>query len=255
MTEYKYKYPHPAVTVDCVVFGYCGDGLSVLLIERGIEPYKGEWALPGGFVKMDETVEQAARRELAEETNIKEIYLEQFHTFSDPDRDPRERVITVAFIGLVRPDEVNVAAGDDAGNAMWFQENMLPPLAFDHRQIIRAAREYLSQRIKLEPVAFAMLNPQFAIDDLRRVYEAINGVTYDRRNFSRKLMQADMVEETDKVQPTGASRPAKLFRLKNSILGGLFGRCASAKPEPDVTDGDVDADDAPEGSIKDLFNF
>ena len=127
---YSYKYPHPSVTTDCVIFGFDGTKLQVLLVERGIEPYKGHWAFPGGFIKMDESCEEGALRELQEETGLTGAYIEQFHTFSDPDRDPRERVVTVAFYALVRIQDVK--GGDDASRAAWFALDAVPGLAFDH---------------------------------------------------------------------------------------------------------------------------
>ncbi len=211
--QYTYKYPHPALTVDCVVFGFDGESLKLLLIERGLEPYKGMWALPGGFMRMNETVERAAIRELHEETGVTDVYLDQFHVFSTLNRDPRERVVTVAFIALVRTSEYQLIAGDDAANAQWFDENRLPPLAFDHGEIILAARQYLRQAIKMRPIAFTLLNEEFTVTELQKVYEAINGVKYDRRNFQRKLMQADILEERGIREPEVASRPPRVYSL------------------------------------------
>jgi 8-oxo-dGTP diphosphatase len=134
---YSYKYPHPAVTADCVIFGFDGVSIKVLLIQRGIEPYKGQWAFPGGFLKMNETVEECAKRELEEETGLKSASVEQFYTFSAVNRDPRERVITVAHYALVRLSEVK--GGDDAASAKWFAMNEIPSLAFDHDHILRLA--------------------------------------------------------------------------------------------------------------------
>lgn len=133
--NYTYKYPHPAVTTDCVVFALDGTKLKVLLVERGSEPYKGSWALPGGFLNINETAEQCARRELKEETGLNVMHLEQFHAFTDVNRDPRERVISIAFWALVQIAEVNGC--DDVVQAQWFSLDELPPLAFDHEQILR----------------------------------------------------------------------------------------------------------------------
>ena len=143
--NYHYKYPHPSVTTDCVIFGFDGTKLQVLLVERGLEPYKGRWAFPGGFLKMDESAETGALRELQEETGLKGAYIKQFHTFSDPDRDPRERVLTIAYYALVRMQEVK--GGDDAAKAEWFALDKVPSLAFDHDLILRVALMALRKQI------------------------------------------------------------------------------------------------------------
>ncbi len=191
--NYVYKYPHPALTTDCVVYGFDGKALHLLLIERKGQPYKGCWALPGGFLRMDETVEECAKRELAEETNVKEIYLEEFHTFSQIDRDPRERVVTVAFYALVRKESFNVIAGDDAARAVWFKADDLPELAFDHGRIIDLARKKLQEKLRTEPIAFRLLDRQFALSELMALYEAINATKYDRRNFFKKMRSTGLI--------------------------------------------------------------
>lgn len=143
MEEYKYhyKYPHPSVTTDCVIFGFDGEGLKVLLIERGFDPYKGYWAFPGGFLEMNESADEGARRELMEETGLETAYVKQFHAFSTPDRDPRERVISIAYYSVVRISEVK--GMDDAVQAKWFPLDAVPRLAFDHEEMLRIAKEEL----------------------------------------------------------------------------------------------------------------
>lgn len=192
---FYYRYPHAAITADCVIFGFNGKSLRILLIERGNEPYLGYWALPGGFMRIDESIEETAARELREETNLSGIFLEQFKVFSKVHRDPRERVVTVAFIALVKPEDYNLIAGDDADKAMWFDDDMLPPLAFDHAEIIAQAREYLKEILLLKPVAFQLLNKTFTISQLQTVYEVINRTSYDRRNFLRTAIDADVISE------------------------------------------------------------
>ena len=161
--KYCYKYPHPAVTSDCVIFGYDGINIKVLLIQRGIEPYKGSWAFPGGFMNMNETAEQCARRELEEETGLKNVAVEQFYTFTDVNRDPRERVITIAHYALVRLSEVK--GNDDADAAQWFTLDEVPSLAFDHDLILRKAMNKLKERICFEPVGFELLPEIFKMSE------------------------------------------------------------------------------------------
>ena len=167
MSQYTYPFPHPAVTTDCVVFGFDGVKLHVLLIERGGEPYKGSWALPGGFLNIDEEASDGARRELFEETGLRAGQIEQLGAFSAPDRDPRERVISIAYFTLMRVREVT--GGDDAARAQWFPINNLPPLAFDHKAIFNRALICLAQKIKLK-------TGQFTSDDFG--YEEIDAVYY-----------------------------------------------------------------------------
>mgnify|MGYP002511952459 FL=1 len=183
---YCYRYPHPAVTTDCVIFGFDGERLQVLLIERGIEPFKGRWAFPGGFIKMDETAEEGALRELKEETGMENAFIQQFHTFSNPLRDPRERVITIAFYALVRIQEVK--GGDDAASARWFPLDEIPALAFDHDHMLRMATQRLRQEIHFHPIGFELLPEKFTLRELQSLYEAILGITFDRRNFAKKML-------------------------------------------------------------------
>ncbi len=200
---YSYKYPHPAVTADCVIFGFDGVCIKVLLIQRGIEPYKGQWAFPGGFLQMDETVEEYAKRELEEETGLKSASVEQLYTFSAVNRDPRERVITVAHYALVRLSEVK--GGDDAASAQWFAMNEIPSLAFDHERILRMAVKRLKERICFEPIGFELLSEVFTMTELQNLYEAILEVKFDRRNFYNKMLKLGILSEAE-PRPAGASR-------------------------------------------------
>ena len=199
---YTYDYPRPAVTTDCVIFGYDGKELKVLLIERGIEPFKGCWAFPGGFLNMDEDALAGARRELKEETGLEDAFIEQFHTFSEPGRDPRGRVITIAHYALVKIQEVE--GGDDAAQARWFPIGEVPPLAFDHDRILRMAISRLKERIHFEPVGFELLPDVFTMPQLQNLYEAILEVHFDRRNFASKMLKLGILEDTGD-RPAGAS--------------------------------------------------
>ena len=190
--RYTYQYPHPAVATDCVVFGFNGKELNILLIERGLDPFKGMWAFPGGFMKIDETAEASARRELSEETGLDIQVLKQLGAFSSVHRDPRERVVSVAFYALVQPSEVT--GGDDARQARWFPIDEAPPLAFDHDYILRKALQQLRKDIYFEPIGFELLGEAFTMSELQRLYEAILGVQFDRRNFERKMLQTDILQ-------------------------------------------------------------
>ena len=208
---YCYRYPHPAVTTDCVIFGFDGERLQVLLVERGIEPYKGRWAFPGGFLKMDETAEEGALRELREETGLDRAYIQQFHTFSDPHRDPRERVITIAYYALVKIQEVH--GGDDAASARWFPLSEIPSLAFDHDYILRMATQRLREEIHFQPVGFELLPEKFTLKELQALYEAILGISFDRRNFAKKMLHLEILTELDETIWPTPKREAKLYRF------------------------------------------
>lgn len=210
---YTYKYPHPAVTVDAVVFGYDDADLKVLLIQRGGPPYEGRWALPGGFVEIDESLEQGVRRELEEETGITALYLEQLYTFGAPRRDPRERVISVAYYALAKLADHHVTAADDARKVGWFRVAALPPLAFDHREILAVALRRLKAKIRYEPIGFELLPKTFPLSVLQRLYETILGQSLDKRNFRKKVLSMGLLKETSRVQRDVAHRAAKLYRF------------------------------------------
>lgn len=207
--KFCYKYPHPSVTTDCVIFGFDGSKLNVLLIERGIEPYKGRWAFPGGFLNMDESAEEGALRELKEETGLTGAYIEQFHTFTDPKRDPRERVITIAYYALVRIQDVK--GGDDAAKAQWFALDEVPQLAFDHDVILRKALARLRERIHFQPIGFELLPEKFTMKELQSLYEAILEVKFDRRNFSKKMLHFELLNQLEETVWPTAKREANLF--------------------------------------------
>ncbi len=209
--KYHYKYPHPSVTTDCVIFGFDGSRLNVLLVERGIEPFKGRWAFPGGFLKMDESAEECALRELYEETGLKAAYIKQFHTFSDPDRDPRERVITIAYYALVRMEDVR--GGDDAARAEWFPLDEIPALAFDHNMILHRALTDIRRQIHFEPVGFELLPEKFTIKQLQHLYEAILGVKFDRRNFYNKMRHLGLLEQQEETVFNSPQKEAFLFKF------------------------------------------
>ena len=193
---YEYEYPHPAVATDAVLFAVCDDTLQVLLIKRGREPFKDYWAFPGGFVEIAEDLDAAAQRELTEETGLTGIDLEQFYTFGTPDRDPRERVITVAYLSLVRSEELNPVAADDAAAVAWFSVDDLPPLAFDNDEMLYRARAYLIEKLETSDVALNAMADGFQLPDLQRVYEIILGETLDADVFASWVMGQDWLEES-----------------------------------------------------------
>lgn len=218
--EWRSPYWHPAVTTDAVVFGFDGVELNVLLIQRGLEPYKDMWALPGGFMRPDDkTAEACAYRELREETDVDDIYMEELQTFSRIDRDPRERVITIAFFALVVKDKYQVKGGDDARNAKWFPVKDLPALAFDHKDIIELALVRLRQRIHFEPIGFHLLDKEFTMPQLHNIYIAIldppedDIKLRDRRNFQKKMLKLGYIRETGKKVTGNAHRSPKLYNF------------------------------------------
>lgn len=214
-TMFEYRYPHPAVTVDCVVFGLASDSseLSVLLVQRDLEPFRGSWALPGGFVHMDEDLEQAARRELAEETGVTDLYLEQLAAFGAPGRDPRERVVTVAWLAIVNLFDHTVRASTDARRAAWFSVEELPPLAFDHSDIVSAALQRLRRKAREEPIVFAFLPARFTLGQVQRLMETILGMPLDKRNFRKKLQASGLLVPREEVEMDVAHRAAQLYSL------------------------------------------
>lgn len=211
MAPYTYEYPRPALTVDAVVFGLDEGELKILLVRRGIEPYAGRWALPGGFVEMDESLEDAVRRELQEETGLKQIYLEQLATFGEPGRDPRGRTVTVAYYALVNLSGHSPSASSDAAEAAWHSAFAPPPLAFDHGGILAAALERLRGKIRYRPVGFELLPRRFPLRDLQHLYESVLGRELDKRNFRKKILAMGILRETDDIEKGVGHRAARLY--------------------------------------------
>ncbi len=212
--RYSYPYPHPAVTVDCVVFGLDEGELKVLLIQRDLDPFAGKWALPGGFIRMDEDLQAAARRELEEETGVKKLYIEQLGAFGTPGRDPRERVVTVAWWAVVNLYEHEVKASTDARNAAWFPVEDLPALAFDHPVILDAALARVRETLRREPLAFEFLPRKFTLTQLQRFYETVLGRPLDKRNFRKKVLSYGLLEELEEYEVDVAHRAAQLYTFR-----------------------------------------
>lgn len=199
------------LTVDAVVFGYESGNISVLLVKRKYEPYKDAWALPGGFVLEEENLEQAVERELSEETGVKINYLEQLYTFGDIGRDPRGRVVSMAYFGLVKPNTFKLHASTDAKKAAWYNINKLPKLAFDHKKILKMAIERLQGKITYEPIGFELLDKKFPFSDLEKLYTTLLGRDIDRRNFKKKVTSLKILDELDEKVSKGRGRPGSLF--------------------------------------------
>jgi 8-oxo-dGTP diphosphatase len=212
---HTYEYARPSVTVDCVVFGLDLDAedLKILLIQRSGKPFAGMWALPGGFVDMGETLEQAAKRELQEETGISRLYLEQLYTFGDPGRDPRDRVITVAYYALVKLTDHTIKADTDASDVAWFGVSDLPRLAFDHAKIVATALNRLKGKVRYQPIGFELLPAKFTLSQLQRMYEVILERSLDKRNFRKKILGMGLLVETSEIQKDVAHRAARLYRF------------------------------------------
>lgn len=210
---YSYAYPRAALTTDCVVFGLDDEDLKVLLIQRDRAPFEGEWALPGGFPDIGETMEDAARRELEEETGLTGIFLEQLYTFSEPDRDPREHVVTVAYFALTNLDLHIVKAASDARNVAWFEINDMPKLAFDHDRIFSTAYIRLQGKIRYQPIGFELLPEKFTLSQMQKMYEKILARTLDKRNFRKKILKMGVLKELDEIQTDVAHRAARLYQF------------------------------------------
>ena len=212
---YSYHYPHPAVSTDVVVFTIRHWRLQILLVRRANPPYQGEWALPGGFVNIDEDIEACAARELAEETGIKGVYLEQLYTFGNPNRDPRERVISVSYYALLPSDRLRIRAASDASDAAWFDFDQQPNLAFDHAEIVNTAHQRLVAKLDYSTIAFEFMPDSFTLSELQRVYETLLNESLDKRNFRKRILGLDLIEETGRLSRHGNHRPAREYRLKN----------------------------------------
>ena len=211
--SFSYEYARPALTVDCVVFGLDEKDLKVLLIQRKLAPFQHGWALPGGFVRVDETLDDAARRELEEEAGVRDVYLEQLYTFGALERDPRERVVTVAYYALAKLSDHRIRAATDAMGVGWFGLDDLPRLAFDHADVVQRAHERLRGKVRYAPVGFELLPQRFSLTQLQRLYEIILGTDLDKRNFRKKILAMDLLVETDEVEQGVPHRAARLYRF------------------------------------------
>jgi 8-oxo-dGTP diphosphatase len=228
-TTHTYRHPHPAVTVDLAIFTLQEGALHVLLVQRGVDPYRSSWALPGGFVRIDEDLSAAATRELQEETGVAHTYLEQIAAFGDPARDPRERVISIGFFAITGSDHFELRAGGDALAASWHALAALPALAFDHAQILALARQRLAEKARRSTVALQFLPAEFTLSELQTVHEAISGDAIDKRNFRKWVAGLDFLKPTGRLRRGGQHRPAALYRARPGAVAALY-----ARPDPEV---------------------
>jgi len=213
MMAHTYDYPRPALTVDCVVFGLDEEDLKVLLIRRAIPPFTGKWALPGGFVHLDETLEQAAKRELAEETGLGDVFIEQLYTFGALERDPRERVVSVVYYALVNLRDHQIRAATDARDVAWRSIPALPELGFDHREILAVALARLKGKVRYQPIGFELLPRKFTLSQLQKLYEKILEKPLDKRNFRRKVQENGLLLDCRETEQGVAHRAARLYRF------------------------------------------
>lgn len=211
---YLDKLFRPLVAVDVLIFTIAEDKLKILLVKRGLQPFKNEWAIPGGFITQEESLEQAAIRELKEETGVTEIYLEQLYSFGEPKRDPRGRVIAVAYFALVPAEKIGaLRARTDVSEAKWFSTNDLPKLAFDHEDIFAYALKRLRWKMEYTNVVYSLLNEEFTLTELQRIYEIIFSRPFDKRNFRKKILSLNLIEPTGKKVTRGIQRPAQTYRF------------------------------------------
>ncbi|MBI5773316.1 MAG: NUDIX hydrolase [Verrucomicrobia bacterium] len=235
--KFCYRYPHPAVTVDCVIFAVHEDDLKVLLIQRMDEPFKERWAIPGGFVKPDETLEEGARRVLHKETRVNRLFLEQLYAFGGPARDPRERVISVAYYSLVNLRQHFVSNSSDALNTSWFSVCRLPPLAFDHSQILNMAVRRLRDKVLYAPVVFELLPPAFRLAELQHVYEIILRQRFDAEKFRARILALKILKPLKSSPRPGAERLYEFDRerhrkMAHNGIAFKFKPDAAAREEP-----------------------
>ncbi len=213
--SYHYRHPHPAVCTDVVVFTIHDGSLDVLLVRRRKEPFRGCWALPGGFIEINGDLEDSALRELKEETGVSGVYLEQLYTFGCPTRDPRERVISVVYYALTPSDHLRLRAGSDAAAVDWFRYVQLPDLAFDHLEMIRMAKQRLAAKLGYSTIAFQVMPRKFTLSALQHVYERILDKPLDKRNFRKRVLSYGCLSDTGEALNNGKHRPARLYELKS----------------------------------------
>lgn len=215
MTNYYSKNPKFYISVDCIIFGFSGGELSLLLLKRNFEPARGEWSLMGGFVQENESVDEAAKRVLTELTGLDEVYMEQVGAFGNVHRDPGGRVVSIAYYALVNINEYDRELVRQH-NAFWININELPPLIFDHSDMVEKARALMQQKASTKPIGFNLLPSLFTLSQLQSLYEAIYGEPLDKRNFRKRVAEMNYIEKTDKIDKTGSKRGAALYQFNEN---------------------------------------
>lgn len=216
MSKYYEDKDRFLVAMDCIIFGFSEGELSLLLIKRKIEPAKGQWSLMGGFLGENESIDDGAKRVLNELTGLENVYMEQVRTFGEVERDPGERVLSVAYYSLVKIEESDQERLVDH-NAYWIKINELPELIFDHGQMVELARDVMRQKASTEPIGFNLLPDLFTLTQLQSLYEAIYGTVLDKRNFRKRVAEMDYIVKTDKIDKTGSKRGASLYKFNDRI--------------------------------------
>ena len=213
------------ITTDVVIFTIKDNKLQVLLVKRGNEPFKGRWAIPGGFIRLSENLDNAALRILKEKTNVDNIYLEQLYTFGDPLRYPSSRVITCAYFALIRSDDIKLSFDNSQGitEVQWHEVYNLPTLAFDHKEIIEYSIKRMRERLEFCPIAFQLLPEKFTLTELQKSYELILDMKLDKRNFRKKVLTGSVLKETNEYTKLGSKRPARLYSFDNITLNSKRG--------------------------------
>lgn len=222
MTKQFHQYQNPSLAVDIVLFGYYQKKLSVLLLNRKEEPFKDQWTLPGGFVQMDETLLQVCARIMKTKIGLDKLFLEQLYSFDEIGRDPRGRVVSVSYFGLINPHKFEVVAGNMANDVKWFPVKKLPGLGFDHKKIFKLAMERLKAKILYNPIGFELLDETFTMTELHELYECILGLEIDRRNFSRKILDSEYIVATGTKREGLKNRHPDLYRFNQNLKQNNF---------------------------------
>ena len=213
------------ITTDVVIFTIKNNKLQVLLVKRANEPFKGRWAIPGGFIRLSENLDNAALRILKEKTNVDNIYLEQLYTFGDPLRYPSSRVITCAYFALIRSDDIKLSFDNTQSitEVQWHEVYNLPTLAFDHKEIIEYSLKRMRERLEFCPIAFQLLPEKFTLTELQKSYELILDMKLDKRNFRKKVLTGSVLKELNEYTKIGSKRPARLYSFDNITINSKRG--------------------------------